>query len=48
MMETHTGPTQVSVNLYLRSISKIDDYEMVSLRDAAALLHILKYNGPGV
>ncbi|CAG7818669.1 unnamed protein product [Allacma fusca] len=23
-----TGPTQVSVNLYLRSISKIDDYEM--------------------
>jgi len=26
-----TGPTQVSVNLYLRSISKIDDYEMVSV-----------------
>lgn len=31
----HKGdaPTLVRVNLYLRSISKIDDYNMVSWRD---------------
>jgi len=30
MMILSTGPTGVFVNMYLRSISKIDDYKMVS------------------
>lgn len=38
----HQGdaPTLVRVNLYLRSISKIDDYNMVSCREACVIQNV--------
>lgn len=40
------GPTIVNINLFLRSISKIDDYKMVSLRFASHVeywMNVYKY-----